>query len=149
MLRWGQKTEMSVALIWNAIYLVAVTGLIILLPSGLRETHGLQGLAIGWWNFGLCFIMGAVQLTLGLILFTIGSRSVPAAQLALIALVEPTLSPLWAWLASGELPPIWTFIGGAVIVAAIVIQALFATRNKRHARPARIERTGQPAFDRP
>ena len=149
MLRWGQKTEMSVALIWNAIYLVAVTGLIILLPSGLRETHGLQDLAIGWWNFGLCFIMGAVQLTLGLILFTIGSRSVPAAQLALIALVEPTLSPLWAWLASGELPPIWTFIGGAVIVAAIVIQALFATRNKRHARPDRFERTGQPAFDRP
>lgn len=149
MLRWGQKTEMSVALIWNAIYLVAVTGLIILLPSGLRETHGMQDLAIGWWNFGLCFIMGAVQLTLGLILFTIGSRSVPAAQLALIALVEPTLSPLWAWLASGELPPIWTFIGGAVIVAAIVIQALFASRNKRHARPDRFERTGQPAFDRP
>jgi drug/metabolite transporter, DME family len=131
MLRWGQRTDMSVALIWNAIYLVAVTGLIILLPTALRESHGAQDFAIGWWNFGLCFVMGAVQLTLGLILFTIGSRSVPAAQLALIALVEPTLSPLWAWLASGELPPIWTFIGGAVIVAAIVIQALFATRTKQ------------------
>jgi drug/metabolite transporter (DMT)-like permease len=147
MLRWGQKTDMSVALIWNAIYLVAVTGLIIMLPTPLRETHGVEGFAIGWWNFGLTFIMGAVQLTLGLILFTIGSRSVPAAQLALIALVEPTLSPLWAWLASGELPPIWTFIGGAVIVAAIVIQALFATRKKRHARKASLERRGQPAFD--
>ena len=44
--------------------------------------------------------MGAVQLTLGLILFTIGSRSVPAAQLSLIALVEPVLSPLWAWFVS-------------------------------------------------
>ena len=147
MLRWGQKTDMSVALIWNAIYLVAVTGLIIMLPTPLRETHGVEGFAIGWWNFSLTFIMGAVQLTLGLILFTIGSRSVPAAQLALIALVEPTLSPLWAWLASGELPPIWTFIGGAVIVAAIAIQALFATRKKRHARKASLERRGQPAFD--
>lgn len=147
MLRWGQKTDMSVALIWNAIYLVVVTGLIIMLPTPLRETHGVEGFAIGWWNFSLTFIMGAVQLTLGLILFTIGSRSVPAAQLALIALVEPTLSPLWAWLASGELPPIWTFIGGAVIVAAIVIQALFATRKKRHARKANLERRGQPAFD--
>jgi len=149
MLRWGQKTEMSVALIWNAIFLVAVTGLIILLPTALRETHGAQDFAIGWWNFGLCFVMGAVQLTLGLILFTIGSRSVPAAQLALIALVEPTLSPLWAWLASGELPPIWTFIGGAVIVAAIVIQALFATRNRRNARKISLQRSGQPAFDHP
>ena len=149
MLRWGQKTDMSVALIWNAIYLVAVTGLIILLPSGLRETHGLPDFAIGWRNFGLCFVMGAVQLTLGLILFTIGSRSVPAAQLALIALVEPTLSPLWAWLASGELPPIWTFIGGAVIVAAIVIQTLFATGKKRHARKIIHQRSGEPAFDHP
>lgn len=149
LLRWGQKTEMSVALVWNAIYLMLVAGLVMLLPTGLRETHGLADFAIGWWNFGLCFVMGAVQLTLGLILFTIGSRSVPAAQLALIALVEPTLSPLWAWLASGELPPIWTFIGGAVIVAAIVIQALFANRTRRHARKALSQRAGQPAFDHP
>lgn len=147
MLRWGQKTEMSVALIWNAIYLVAVTGVIIMMPTGLRDSHGLGDFAIGWWNFGLTFVMGAVQLTLGLILFTIGSRSVPAAQLALIALIEPTLSPLWAWLASGELPPIWTFIGGAVIVAAIVIQALFASRKRRHARKPSFERGGEPAFD--
>jgi len=91
--------------------------------------------------------MQTLLFTLGLILFTIGSRSVPAAQLALIALVEPTLSPLWAWLASGELPPIWTFIGGAVIVAAIVIQALFASRIGRHARKAQFKRGGQPAFD--
>ena len=96
-------------------------------------------------NFGLTFIMGAVQLTLGLILFTIGSRSVPAAQLALIALVEPTLSPLWAWLASGELPPIWTFIGGAVILGAIVIQTLFsATEDRRNARRRTGKHSGQP-----
>jgi len=147
MLRWGQRTDMSVALIWNAIYLMLVVGLVILLPTPLRPTHGIADFAIGWRNFGLTFVMGAMQLTLGLILFTIGSRSVPAAQLALIALVEPTLSPLWAWLASGELPPIWTFIGGAVIVAAIVIQALFASRIGRHARKAQFKRGGQPAFD--
>jgi DME family drug/metabolite transporter len=103
LLRWGQKTDMSVALIWN---------------------------------LGATVLMGAIQLTLGLVLFTIGSRSVPAAQLSLIALVEPVLSPLWAWLVSSELPPIWTFIGGAVIVGAIVIQAIFATRDRRHARRA-------------
>lgn len=149
LLRWGQKTDMSVALVWNAIYLMLVAGLVMLLPTGLRDSHGVASFAIGWWNFGLTFVMGAVQLTLGLILFTIGSRSVPAAQLSLIALVEPALSPLWAWLASGELPPIWTFVGGAVIVAAIVIQALFANRNRRHARKASRERHGQPAYHRP
>lgn len=150
LLRWGQRTEMSAALVWNAIYLILVSGLVLLLPTGLRAETGAAAFAIGWWNLFATFLMGAVQLTLGLILFTIGSRAVPAAQLSLIALVEPVLSPLWAWLASGELPPVWTFIGGAVIVGAIVIQALFsASRDKRHARPtAQRQRRGEAAFDR-
>ena len=148
LLRWGQKTEMSVALIWNAIYLILFSGAVLLLPLGLHANAGASAFAIGWGNLFITVLMGAVQLTLGLILFTIGSRSVPAAQLSLIALIEPVLSPIWAWLASGELPPIWTFIGGAVIVGAIVIQALFATRDRRHARrQASLQRRGEPAFD--
>ncbi len=139
LLRWGQNTEMSVALIWNAIYLILVSGAVILLPTGLRPTHGLADFAIGWQNFAAVFVMGVVQLTLGLIFFTIGSRSVPAAQLSLIALIEPTLSPLWAWLVAGELPPISTFVGGGIILCAIAIQAGFAaTRDKRHARRQRL-----------
>jgi len=130
LLRWGQKSEMSVALIWNAIYLVAVTAVVLTVPTGLRAETGLEQFAIGWTNFAAVFVMGAVQLTLGLILFTIGSRSVPAAQLSLIALVEPTLSPLWAWLVANELPPVWTFVGGAVILSAIAIQALFSARGE-------------------
>ena len=150
LLRWGQKTEMSVALIWNALYLILVSALVLSVPTGLREDAGLSAFAIGWWNAGAVFLMGAVQLTLGLMLFTIGSRAVPAAQLSLIALVEPVLSPVWAWFASRELPPVWTFIGGAVIVGAIAIQALFsASRENRHERPqARPERSSKPAFDR-
>ena len=113
----------------------------------MRNTVGLESFAIGWWNAGAVIIMGAVQLTLGLILFTIGSRSVPAAQLSLIALVEPVLSPLWAWLVANELPPISTFAGGAVIVLAIVIQALFsATRESRN---ARRNNRREPAYDHP
>ncbi|MBI2718803.1 MAG: EamA family transporter [Rhizobiales bacterium] len=135
LLRWGQKTEMSVALIWNALYLILVSGLVILLPTPFHATAGISEFAIGWANFAVIAVMGAVQLTLGLILFTVGSRSVPAAQLSLIALIEPTLSPLWAWFVASETPPVWTFAGGAVILCAIVIQALFsATGDRRNAR---------------
>ncbi len=151
LLRWGQRSDMSVAVIWNALYLLLISGLVLLLPLGLREGAGLQAFAIGWWNLFACVLMGAVQLSLGLFLFTVGSRSVPAAQLSLIALVEPTLSPLWAWLVSRELPPVWTFLGGAVIVGAIVIQALFsATRDNRHARRQdKRQRRGEPTLDNP
>ena len=132
LLRWGQRTEMSVALIWNALYLIAICAIVILIPTGLRAGTGWAVFVIGWWNLAIVFAMGAVQLTLGLILFTAGSRSVPAAQLSLIALIEPTLSPLWAWFVVKEFPPVWTFAGGAAILCAIVIQALFSTSTKSH-----------------
>ncbi|MGQ0485922.1 MAG: DMT family transporter [Hyphomicrobiales bacterium] len=140
LLRWGQRTEMSIAVFWNALYLIAVSAVVLLVPAGLRAEVGAAQFAIGWANFATVIVMGAVQLTLGLILFTVGSRSVPAAQLSLIALVEPTLSPLWAWLAADELPPIWTFAGGAVILSAIALRALFSAgperRHVRRRRPA-------------
>ena len=60
LLRWGQKTEMSVALIWNAIYLILVSGAVLLFPLGLHGDDG--AFAIGWWNLFITVLMGAVQL---------------------------------------------------------------------------------------
>jgi drug/metabolite transporter, DME family len=152
-LRWGQKSEMTVAILWNGVYLVTIAALVMLLPMGLRAETGLQSFAVGWWNFLWLCVMGAVQLSAGLVLFTLGSRSVPAAQLSLITLIEPTLSPVWVflvttWLAEPEIPPVWTFIGGAVIVLAIVIQAL-ASATRDRTKNARRLRRSEPAFDNP
>jgi EamA domain-containing membrane protein RarD len=97
---------------------------VLLAPTPLRAAFGPGELVIGWTNFMWVTIMGAVQLTLGLVLFTMASRSVPAAQLALLALVEPTLGPVWAFLAVDEVPPLSTVIGGVVVMSAIVIQVL-------------------------
>jgi drug/metabolite transporter (DMT)-like permease len=130
LLRWGHNTEMTVALVWNAVFLIAVSTFVLLVPTGLREMTP-QPFLIGWKNFAACVALGSVQVTLGLALFTFGSRAVPAAQLSLIALIEPTFSPLWAWLVAGEVPPIMTFIGGAVILAAIAFQALMRVRQPR------------------
>jgi drug/metabolite transporter (DMT)-like permease len=130
LLRWGQRTDMSIALVWNALFLIMFALLMLLVPTGIRTNTGFGELNIGLNNLMICIIMGAIQLTLGLMLFTWGSRSVPAAQLSLIALVEPVLSPLWAWLAAKELPPVLTFVGGAIILAAIVFQTLANSRQK-------------------
>jgi DME family drug/metabolite transporter len=131
LLRWGQKTDMSVALIWNALFLIAASTVVLLMPTGLRPITGPAVLNIGALNILITVVMGAIQLTLGLVLFTLASRSVPAAQLSLLALIEPTLSPLWAWLVAHELPPIFTFIGGAVILSAIAVQAIFSARRRK------------------
>ena len=48
--------------------------------------------------------LGAGQIGLGLVFLTIGARLIPAAQVALITLLEVVLGPLWVWLAIDEKP---------------------------------------------
>jgi drug/metabolite transporter (DMT)-like permease len=67
--------------------------------------------------------LGAGQIGLGLVFLTLGARLIPAAQVALITLLEVVLGPLWVWLAIDEQPGTATLVGGAVVVAAVVIQA--------------------------
>jgi len=55
---------------------------------------------------------------------TIGARLIPAAEVALITLLEIVLGPLWVWLAYDERPSAATLAGGAIVVAAVVVQAV-------------------------
>ena len=137
LLRYGQQTDMTAALIWNALFLCVLCLIILLAPTPLRNSFGPGELAIGWTNYMWVTLMGAVQLTLGLVLFTLASRSVPAAQLALLALVEPTLGPVWAFVAVDEVPPVSTLIGGVVVMSAIVIQVLATSGGRVLAWPDR------------
>jgi len=66
--------------------------------------------------------MGAGQIGLGLALLTVGARLIPAAQVALITLLEVVLGPLWVWLAYDERPETSTLVGGAIVIVAILIQ---------------------------
>ena len=67
--------------------------------------------------------LGAGQIGLGLVFLTIGARLIPAAQVALITLLEVVLGPLWVWLAIDERPSTATLVGGAIVILAVVIQA--------------------------
>jgi drug/metabolite transporter (DMT)-like permease len=66
--------------------------------------------------------LGIGQVGLGLMLFTVGARLIPAAQVGLITLLEVVLGPLWVWIALDEQPSTLTLVGGAIVVVAIVIQ---------------------------
>ena len=128
LLRWGQKTDMTASIVWNAVFLILFSTVILIIPNPLREGGGIVDLKVGWWNFLVIAAMGLIQLSLGLVLFTKGSKTVPAAELALLALAEPMVAPIWVWLAFGEIPAATTLIGGAVILSALVFQILATGR---------------------
>ena len=62
------------------------------------------------------------QMALGMGLFAAGARLVPAAEAALITLLEVILGPIWVWLVLSERPDTATLVGGAIIMLAVVIQ---------------------------
>lgn len=70
----------------------------------------------------LLALLGAGQIALGLALMTTGARLIPAAQTALIGLLEVVLGPIWVWLAYAEQPGTATLVGGAIVVVGIVVQ---------------------------
>jgi drug/metabolite transporter (DMT)-like permease len=80
---------------------------------------------IGGSDLGLLFLLG-FQSALGLTFLSLGAQLIPAAEVALISLLEIVLGPLWVWIARSERPGAGTIIGGAVILAAVTIQSLRA-----------------------
>jgi drug/metabolite transporter (DMT)-like permease len=80
--------------------------------------------SIGGEDLALLAGLGITQIGLGLIFLTIGARLIPAAEVALITLLEIVLGPLWVWLALGEQPGATTLVGGAIVLGAVVIQAV-------------------------
>lgn len=121
-LRWGKSGEMLPSVFLSGIFAVVITTAMCLglgLPLILSANDG--GIAMG---------MGVFQVGAGLILYTLGSRTLPAAELTLLSLAEVLLGPLWVWLFLGETVTINTLIGGCVLLAAIAGNALSGARRK-------------------
>jgi len=86
--------------------------------------------AYSTYDFAVCAVMGVIQIGAGMVLFTLGSRHVPAVELTLLSLTEVVLAPIWVWLWIAETPRPWTLIGGAVVIAALIGHALSGMRRK-------------------
>jgi DME family drug/metabolite transporter len=93
------------------------------------------------WKLGLTLIlspndglisagMGIFQIGAGLVLFTLGPKTVPAAELVLLSMSEVLLGPLWVWIFLGETASVNTLTGGLVLLAAIAGNAFSSTRRR-------------------
>ena len=80
--------------------------------------------AVSAADLGWLVAFGALNLGLGLVMFTTGVRLLPAALAALVGTLEPVLGPIWVWLVHNEIPSGLTLLGGAVVFTALVIHLL-------------------------
>jgi len=64
--------------------------------------------------------LGFVSLGLQYLFLERAARHLRADELALLALVEVFIAPMWVWIGVGEVPSRSTVVGGCVVIAAVV-----------------------------
>ena len=82
------------------------------------------------WNFVNLALFGTLQFGLGMLLLTTGTRLISATRSALVGALETPLAPALVWLAFGEVPPLATCVGGAIVLAAVVGDLLVTRENR-------------------
>lgn len=124
-LRAGRSVEMLPAVCLAGLFGAIATGTV-------AHLFG-HGLAIPVHDLLLCVIYGSIVIGLGLFIYIIGSRHLPAAELTVLCLSEVVLAPIWVWLGVGEVPSAMTFFGGGIVLAAVIGQAMSGMRNQKPA----------------
>ena len=98
---------------------------------------------------------GALLIVVGTILFNIGSCSVPAVAMMILAQSEMAFAPFWIFLFLGESPSGWSLLGGAIILTAVIGKAVLDSRPQSTARhdevlePTPVSRPAPASTPRP
>ena len=119
-LRWGKLEDMLPAVFLGGVFAIIVSG-------GVCHIGG-YGFDVPGNDIAIALSLGVFQVGLGLAVFTIGSKVVPAAELALLSMTEVLLGPLWVWLFIGETVSLYTLIGGFILMLALVGNAVSGLR---------------------
>ncbi len=76
--------------------------------------------------------LGIVQIAIAYTFFTLGiARGARSLDAGIVGYIEPLLNPLWVFLVVGERPAPPALVGGAIIITAIVVHALWGARQRQ------------------
>ena len=124
-LRWRKETPKFTT--------VALSGLICCIFSSVMITASDMNFLSSGKNETLFAIHGTL-VCFGLILYSIGSKSIPAADLTLLSLTEVIGGIFWVWLpwlGINEIPSTNTIVGGFLIFISIFYYSFLIQNNKR------------------
>ena len=87
---------------------------------------------IGAADFARIAYLGIVQIGFAYLLFTLAmARGVRSLDAGIIGYVEPVLNPIWVFLFLGERPSGWAIIGGAIIIASVMVHMLIEGKSRK------------------
>lgn len=98
----------------------------LLLGSLISLLVGLPALLQAHWspgNIAIMVYLGACQIGLAFVLYSIATPHLPAIESMLILTLEPVFNPIWVFLALGEAPGALALAGGLIVLATILLRA--------------------------
>ena len=124
-LRWRKETPKFTTVAIAGLFCAIVSSIVLFSNNSvfLSSSH----------NQGLFAIHGTI-VCLGLILYSVGSKVIPAAELTLLSLTEIIGGIFWVWLpifGVNEVPTNNTIIGGFLIFMSIIYYSLTIKTNRR------------------
>ena len=125
-LRWRKETPKFTT--------VAVAGLLCFAFSSIIILSTDQPFFSSSYN-GAMFSLHGTLVCLGLILYSIGSKAIPAAELTLLSLTEVIGGIFWVWIplfGINEIPETNTIVGGFFLFISLVYYSLIMRWNKRY-----------------
>jgi len=75
-------------------------------------------------------LFGLVNSAVGIALFTLGARLIPAVETALIGALDAPLAPVWVWLAFSETPGRNTILDGFLVLGAVLANISLGARSR-------------------
>jgi len=83
-----------------------------------------SGFAISGWDLGFSLFMGAFTIGLGIVFVTLAASHLPPSEVSVLVLLESVLGPIWVWLFLNETTTAYVLAGGAIVLAAVVLQTV-------------------------
>ena len=125
-LRWRKETPKFTT--------VAVAGLFCFIIAAIMILVKNESFFATSYNSAMFSLHGTL-VCLGLILYSIGSKAIPAAELTLLSLTEVIGGIFWVWLplfGINEVPSTNTIVGGFFLFISLIYYSLIMRWNKRY-----------------
>ncbi len=125
-LRWRKETPKFTTVAFAGFFCVVFSSIAIITNDLVFFSSSYNGTLFSLHGTLVCF---------GLILYSIGSKAIPAAELTLLSLTEVVGGIFWVWLplfGINEVPTTNTIIGGFFLFVSIIYYSLIMRWNKRY-----------------
>ena len=85
-------------------------------------------LSIDFKTLAIVMIMGLLISPISRVFLGNGAKYISASEVSLLMIIETIMAPIWVWIFLNEVPSSYTFIGGSIIVATLIVNSLYTLK---------------------